>query len=201
MVSVRLIIEGGGAGRDADAELREGMNRFIKTVLPDSKSPKIIAAGSRNDAYNDFCAALKNFKDNYIILLVDSEDAVNADNSVWQHVLQRDTWTQPTGTTNEQAHLMVRSMECWFLADKPALETYFGKSFNVNALPKNANIEEIDRHTAAQAIDNAAKGTAKKGYHKSRDGFKLIGRIDGNKVCSVSCHAKEFFRVLKTKLK
>lgn len=201
MVGVRLIIEGGGAGSDADGELREGMNKFIKTVLPNAKSPRIIAAGSRNEAYNSFCAALKNFEDNYIIVLVDSEDAVKPDNTVWQHVLQRDKWTQPTGTSNEQAHLMVRSMECWFLADKPALEAYFGKDFNANALPKNANIEEIDRHVAATGIDNAAKNTAKKGYHKSRDGFKLIGRIDGNKVCSVSCHAREFFRVLKIKLK
>lgn len=200
MVGVRLVIEGGGAGSEADAELRRNMSAFLKTVLPDSNSPRIVAAGSRNDAYQTFLLVVNDNPDHFVMLLVDSEDEVSDKHNVWQHLQHRDNWPKPSGADDEQAHLMVRSMECWFLADKDAVAAYFGKDFNVNALPANPKIEEIHRKTAADGLDKAAKQTNKKGYHKSRDGFKLIGEIDGKKVCAVSCHATEFFRVLKKKL-
>jgi hypothetical protein len=200
VVGVRLVIEGGGAGSEADAELRRNMSAFLKTVLPNSNSPRIVAAGSRGDAYKTFLLVVKDNPNHFVMLVVDSEDEVSHKHNVWQHLQHRDNWPKPEGADDEQAHLMVRSMECWFLADKEAVAAYFGKDFNANALPPNPKIEEIHRHAAADGLDKAAKLTSKKGYHKSRDGFKLIGVIDGKKVCAVSCHATEFFRVLKKKL-
>lgn len=200
MVGVRLVIEGGKAGEEADAEFRENVHRFIKSVLPRANSPRVTAAGSRDEAFKRFKFQCQQHPDHFVLLLVDSEDPVNPVHTAWDHVCHRDKWSRPNDVSDDQAHLMVRSMECWFLADKQALDSYFGNGFNLNALPATTSIEDIDRHEATDGIDKAAKNTRKSGYHKSRDGFKLIGLIDGNRVQSASVHAKRFFDVLRDKL-
>jgi len=202
MVAVKVVVEGGKAGANADAEFRESWSNLVKRALPGCRSPKFVAAGGRQDAYKTFLSLLAKHPDNFIILLVDSEDEIATTTSVWQHLSTRqdDIMERPPNVTDDHAHLMVRSMECWFLADRDALKSYFQKHFNENALPNNPNIEEIDRHTAYKSLQNAAKNTTKGTYHKTRDGFKLIGLIDPTKVRNVSSFAARFFEVLEQKL-
>ena len=81
--------------------------------------PKIIASGSRDEAYGDFEAA--HAQGNVTaMLLVDAEEEVTASGS-WDHLRSRDNWRRPPGALNDQCHLMVQFMESWFLADRPAL--------------------------------------------------------------------------------
>jgi Domain of unknown function (DUF4276) len=204
VVAVRIIIEGGKAGKRADDEFRESWHEFLKRALPQKyRSPRIIVGGSRQESYKTFKFELKEYPEHFTILLIDSEDAIAEGTRVWQHLADRkdDNMPQPEEATDKQAHLMVRSMECWFLADRDALRRYYQKDFNENALPKNLKIEDIDRHEATDCLDRAAKNTSKKGYHKSNDGFKLIGLIDAGKVRGQSPYADRFFKVLEEKLK
>ena len=53
------------------------------------RMPRIVASGSRSDAYSDFCTAIKNVGPNdYVLLLDDSEAPVTV--APWQHVALRD---------------------------------------------------------------------------------------------------------------
>ena len=76
--------------------------------------PRVVACGSRNDAFRDFKIALRERverkDDEYPILLVDSEDPVaGSDRSdanpsgAWSHLSRRDDWTRPSGAKDDQA--------------------------------------------------------------------------------------------------
>ena len=76
--------------------------------------PRIVACGSRQDAYQSFCIALEN--GNSAMLLVDSEAPVNAECmegepeswKPWQHLQSRagDCWEKPAKASEQECHLM-----------------------------------------------------------------------------------------------
>lgn len=68
------------------------------------------------------------------ILLVDSEAAVTAA-TAWLHLQAHDGWRRPNNATDDQCHLMVRTMEAWLIADPDALAGYYGQRFSRNTLP------------------------------------------------------------------
>lgn len=71
--------------------------------------PRIVASGSRNDAFSDFCTALKSATtDDFTVLLVDAESPVETENGAWDHLTRRDGWVRPQGAGCESAHLMVQ---------------------------------------------------------------------------------------------
>ena len=56
--------------------------------------PRVVACGSRQRAYDQFCAAIDEAETgNFIVLLVDSEAAVAASDSPWEHLKKCDKWT------------------------------------------------------------------------------------------------------------
>ena len=59
--------------------------------------------------------------------------ARNAGHSTWRHILDRDKWHRPEGVGDDQDFLMVQVMETWFLADRAALQEYFGAKFKEKA--------------------------------------------------------------------
>jgi hypothetical protein len=84
---------------------------------------------------------------------------------------------------------MVQSMESWFLADKEALQAYYGNDFNVNSLPRRPDIEAIPKRDVLAALENATHLTKPGSYHKTRHGFDILGRIDPTKVREASSFA------------
>ena len=115
-MSVRIYVEGGFQG-STKAACRQAFRTFFQKVIPHG-SFTVIASGDRCAAFKDFCLALRQNHGEYIILLVDSEEAVAA--AAWQHLATRqgDNWQRPIGASDDQAHLMVQVMEAWFLADR-----------------------------------------------------------------------------------
>ena len=90
--------------------------------------PRVIACGPRERAYDQFCTAIGQAEDDsFIVLLVDSEAAVAAGDSPWEHLKKRDKWTQPSVAADDSAQLMVQCMEAWFVADRQSLSAYFGR--------------------------------------------------------------------------
>jgi hypothetical protein len=194
---VRIYVEGGGNQRSTLNNCRQAFRLFLEKVVPRG-SFEIIASGDRNKAFKDFRLALKQHPQDYIILLVDSEEAVLG--GPWPHLANRrgDHWNRPRGATDDQAHLMVQAMESWFLADRQVLIDYYGQGFLANALPRQANIEIVPKKDVFRALKNASRNTAKKGeYHKTRHGFDLLERIDPNRVRHASLHADRLFLVLE----
>jgi len=197
-VSVQLFVEGGSKG-PLSTKCRAGFTAFLKRAGFVDQMPKIWSCGSRDDAYNDFCTAIKNGEQ--AILLVDSEAPVStpADRAnPWLHVGNRqgDGWEKPNGVTDDELHFMVQCMEAWFLADKEALSSYFKKKFHVNSLPKGSNIEAISKNDIYNGISKATKKTQKGEYGKGKHSFEILALIDPNKVKIASPYANRFLNTL-----
>jgi uncharacterized protein DUF4276 len=194
-VSVRIYVEGGqGTTKNG---CRQAFRTFFEKVVPRG-SFTVIASGNRGAAFKDFCLAQRQNREDYNILLVDSEASVAVD--PWQHLATRqgDKWRRPTGVSDDQAHLMVQVMEAWFLADRQVLADYYGQGFTAGSLPRRANLELISKRDVFRALRHASKNTRTKGeYHKTRHGFDLLELIDPNLVRTASAHADRLLVVLQ----
>lgn len=205
MVGMKLYVEGGGDSNSLRTACRRGFSEFLIRSGLDGHMPRIVACGSRQNAYDDFCTALRS--GNPAMLLVDSEAPVAGEQAPWQpwqHLLNRagDKWVQPAGANNEHCHLMVQCMEAWFLADRQALQVFFGQGFNVNALPAvSSPIEGVTKQQIYQSLANATKDCKTKApYGKGEHSFKLLALIDPAKVTAASGWAKRFIDEIKKQM-
>ena len=197
---VKLYVEGGGDTAALHNECRKGFRVFLENAGIKGNQPRIVACGSRTDAYDSFCTALKN--GDQAVLLVDSEAPVSKKHQAgkpetwqpWEHLKQRDQWEKPAGASDESCHLMVQVMESWFLADRATLEAFFGQGFKDNALPSETSpIEGIDKESVYAALKKATHACkTKKAYNKGTHSFKLLERLDPDKVIKASPWTKRF---------
>lgn len=206
---VKLYVEGGGDTAVLKTACREGLTTFV-TKAGLKNRPRIVACGSRRDAFDSFCTAIASGED--AILLVDSEDAVIAQHQQgrpdtwqpWAHLKARqgDGWDKPAGAADTQCHLMVQVMENWFLADQEALKAFFGQGFKENALPAANNaIEGIAKPQVYSALAQATSTCkTKAAYGKGEHSFKLLTKIDPVKVTQASPWAKRLVDVLRKKM-
>lgn len=198
-MSLRIYVEGGGNQRPSLAACRRASRSFFEKILGQGAyPPRIIAAGDRRSAYDDFCRAIRSNRDgDTILLLADSEGPVTAA-AVWTHLRQRegDQWARPDGATEDQAHLMVQCMESWLLADRMALREYYGQGFLSNSLPGNQNVEEIARNDVLRHLQHATRPTQKGEYHKTRHGFDILENLNPTLVRGASQHAERLCRVV-----
>ena len=159
--------------------------------------PRVVACGSRQRAYDQFCAAIDEAEaDSFIVLLVDSETAVAASDSPWEHLKKRDNWTQPSAAEDNSAQLMVQCMEAWFVADRQSLGAYFGKDFKAAALPARDDVEAIAKDDLERTLKQATRSCSKGPYNKGRHSFELLGCLDPSKVMDASHHAKRLIDAL-----
>lgn len=195
-MSVRVFVEGGGDQRRTQTACRKAFSTFLGKLLGDRPKPRIVASGSRDQAYRDFSLSLSGDSDTFAMLLVDSEDPVPARKTAAAHLRDRDHWTKPL--PDGQVHLMVQCMEAWFLTDKAMLAQYYGDGFKQSALPPNPKIEEIPKGDVIHGLERATVETSKKAYHKTRHGFDILERLDPDAVQKGSPFAAAFFKVLST---
>lgn len=191
---MKLYVEGGGDSNVLKTECRKGFSEFLKKAGLQNKMPRIVACGSRRDAYNSFVTA--SGKGEAAMLLVDSETALDQNNTdqPWQHLAQRqgDQWEKPASATDTQCHLMVECMEAWLIADRETLASFFGNGFNLNDLPAVSRpIESISKAQLYQSLAQATRN-CKNSYDKGNNSFKLLARIDANRVTAASPWAKRF---------
>jgi len=204
---VKLYVEGGGDTAALKAACREGFTTFI-TKAGIKNRPRVVACGSRRDAYDSFCTAIA--QGEAAVLLVDSEAPVSAAHQTgvpdkwlpWGHLLQQDNWSQPNGSSDTDCHLMVQIMETWFLADRDTLAAFFGNGFKETQLPaEGRTIEGVAKSHVYKALqDSTAHCKTKAQYGKGEHSFKLLARIDPANVTTASPWAKRFVEELKKKV-
>lgn len=150
MVSVKLYVEGGGGSKTLKTACRKGFQRFIEKAGLQGRMPRVVACGSRRNAYESFKTAHAG-QDTTVLLLVDAEGPVTAE-SPWQHLEIHDNWDRPDHATDDQCHLMVQIMESWFLADPQTLKTFYGQGYRPDALPSDQHVERIAKRDVSTAL-------------------------------------------------
>lgn len=196
---IRIYIEGGGDSKNTKGLLRQGFSSFFNPIKEIVRSKKIgweiVICGSRNNAFRDFKNALEDHPDAFIILLVDSEAAVKKQ-TPWEHLKSKDNWDAP-GVDDSHCHLMVQAMEAWFIADVETLKKFYGQGFKENSLPKNPNVETIDKDLLEPSLKAATRDTKSKGeYHKIQHGSKLLEMLNVERVRKASSHCNRLFTTL-----
>ena len=188
----KVYVEGGGR-KALDRECRAAFRSFFDNAGIASANIAVEARGPRGEAYTAF----RSDSDHSLrkILLVDSEGPVTA-KTAWGHLQQSDGWGRPSGARDEQCHLMVQVMESWFLADKDALQAYFGQGFRRQALPANPDVEKVSKQDVCRGLDRATQATGKGRYRKGADSFGILASLDPAKVRKGSCYAKRFLKAL-----
>jgi hypothetical protein len=179
---VAIYLEGGGDFTQQKAELRQGMDAFLKTLKEAARTKrlhwKIVCCGGRNQAHGAFCHAIHTEPDQLNILLVDSESPVQGLRIA--HLVNRDGWNM-TDIPEVVVNLMTQCMEAWIVADANALADFYGQHFNRNALPGRLNLEEEAKNDLYKALEAATRHTQKGTYGKIRHASKLLALIDPNK--------------------
>lgn len=193
---IRVYVEGGGHLRSNLNACRRGFSRYCENMGITNPRPRIIAAGDRRSAFEDFRQAVRENGDDIVLLLVDSEGEITQDTAPMRHLRDRDGWEWPAGTRDDQAHVMVQCMESWFLADRQSLAAFFGEGFLENSLPGNPNVEQVPKNVVMDSLAHASRHTQKGPYHKTRHGFRLLESIRPELVCQASSHAERFRRKL-----
>ena len=205
---VKLYVEGGGAG-ELGKRCRGGFRSFLEKAGLKGKMPRIVACGSRQEAYDDYSHALKGGES--AVLLVDSEEPVNAERRPgspaewrpWQHLKQRDGWDKPSAASDTDCHLMVQVMESWLLADPQTLKDRFDQEFQHDKLPalgRGRSLEDIAKDDIMEGLKKATQNCAAGPYAKGKLSFELLGKIDPDKVTKQSLWAKRFIDTLKDKM-
>ena len=204
-MSVTVYVEGGGDRAELKRQCRKGFQELMANAGFGGRLPRVVACGPRNRAFCSFERALRN-GDGYPILLVDSEDPVAGTNrydanpsGAWRHLVQRDRWTRPSGAKDDQAQLMVTTMETWLLADRQTLIAYF-PAMSANALLPDADLESRRKPDVTVALRNATRSSSKGRYHKGNHSFDLLGRIQPEKLKNRLPHFRRFVETLKERL-
>lgn len=201
-MEIRIYIEGGGDGKETKRQLRIGFSSFLDELRSQAQEKRIrwniIACGTRRHAYENFMLAQKTRSDAFNVLLVDSEGPVSS--LPWKHLAARDGW-ETDELLDNQYHLMVQVMEAWFMADKQALQRFYGDNFNINSLPRRADIENINKVTIYNALSSATRNTQKGKYEEIRHGAKLLGLIDPARVRHAAPNCRRLFDILSETIK
>ena len=183
----------GGCKRRLNIELRAGFRQLFEKMK--IKPSKIVACGTRNEAFKDFCLGLK-AKSEDAILLIDSEGLIAMDSKV-KHLRQNDKWSGIKDMMEDKIFFMVVMMESWFLSDIDALKKFFGNEFDETKIPKQSDFERIDKDTLNEILQKSTQKTTKGAYDKGKHSFKILALLDGYKVAKHGKYAREFFDYLK----
>ena len=196
-MTIRIFIEGGSPGEIANTIFKDSWKRFFEAAGLSRKMPGVVRGTSRTETFNKFRSALLRGKSNEILLmLVDSEGLVAPGHTAWQHLKFRpeDNWDQPFGVGDDSAFLMVQSMETWFLADRDALSTVFGRNFSETPLRAWQSLEALPKNTVLSVLERATNGR----YRKGDASFRLLANVDPNRVAAACPHADQLLDYLRT---
>jgi len=178
-VTTKVFLEGGGDAKDLKARCREGFRALInKLGFGGTRMPRLVACGGRGAVFDRFKTAHDNrITEDYVAMLIDSEDPLRDVKSAWQHLQIRDRWQRPKDATDEQVLFMTTCMETWIACDRATLKAHFGSRLHESALPPLAEMEQRPREAVQNALAHATRD-CENAYAKGKRSFELLGKLD-----------------------
>ena len=200
MVKVKIYVEGGGESKSLHTKCREGFRKLLEKAGFVGHMPRIIACGSRREAFDDFRTAMMDSgADEYPILLVDSEGSVSS--GAWEHLHSRDGWDKPLDAEEDQAHLMVQCMETWCIADRETLRAFFGQHVHEGSLPPDVDLENRAKDDVQNALMQATRQCGRdREYSKGKRSFELLARLNPETLRKLLPHFTHLCDVLNGRL-
>lgn len=191
MTEVRVYFEGASA-------LRPGFSALFQEIRRPGITLRPIACGPKSEAVGDFITAMKTHPESTNILLVDSD---GPDHGTLPAEIKRDgNWDAGVGSqvSDDQLQFMVRIMETWFLGDRSALSRYYGSALAERSLPRNPQVEDIDKGTVLSCLKAATRRTGKRDYDKTRHAPYLLASLDVTRVRQAAPSCDRLFRFLES---
>ena len=191
-----VYVEGGGKGSSAGnlrVSLQNGLFNDIRSrAAARGIKLQFVACTDRGTTIKQFSHSVRT-KSHISLLLVDSEGPVRT--SVTQHL--RVDYKDEIPGEERQYHLMVQTMESWFVADAEALQRYFGPNATIRNLPLQGSVEDIPKERLYTLLHEVAKSGGRAGYRKGTDQAELLLLIDPDKVAERSPHFHRFRQTLR----
>lgn len=190
-------MEGGGDSMATRAALRQGMDVFLQPLKQAARDKgwywNLSCRGPRGEAFRAFSDAMKDPHDTVCVLLVDAEGPVQS--SARCHLEDQDAWDL-SEIAAEHIHLMVQTMEAWFVADPASIACYYGDGFRRDALAIAQNPESVSKYNLHHWLRAATQDSSKGRYHKIRHASDLLKLIDRVPVVARCPHCKRLFQAL-----
>ncbi|MBL1197816.1 MAG: DUF4276 family protein [Nostoc sp. GBBB01] len=199
------------SGKETTTGLRPGFIKFfheLYDIAGENIKIFLVMCGSRRDAYEDFKTALESQPEAFNVLLIDAESSVDSTVRPWKHLKNR-TEDHPwildaVNFQDEQCHLMMQTMEAWFIADIDALKEFYGQKFKEDKIQRGIkqlqNVEKVSKDTLKVWLVAATRHTEKGKYHKTKHAPKLLKLLDADKVRQASPYCDRLFTTLTAKM-
>lgn len=171
-----LYLEGGGDSKEIHVRCREGFRRLLERSGFAGKMPRLVACGSRENAFDDFISAHLGHKGTFAALWIDSEEVLAELEEAWEHLQSRDHWARPVGAADEQVLFMTTCMETWLVADPAALSAHYGGNLHKKALPPSVDLERRDRKYIQTQLARATRDCGNP-YEKGKRSFDLLAKL------------------------
>ncbi|MBI5154151.1 DUF4276 family protein [Candidatus Poribacteria bacterium] len=194
-----LFIEGGGNTDAVKRQCREAFTELFKKARFEGAMPRVVACGSRAQAYKDFVRAVSTRGEGEIaVLLIGSESPVQKGAGKWAHLAtgKQDQWSQPNGTSEDDVFLMVQLMETWLLADPSAWKQVLGADFNESKVPDWPDMEAIGKEKILSTISAATSG-----YTKGAISWRVLAHVKPAELETRLPHAADFFQTMQRRVK
>ncbi|MEH2248020.1 DUF4276 family protein [Nostoc sp.] len=198
------------SGKETTTGLRQGFIKFFQELYDIAgENIKIftVMCGSRRNAYEDFKTALESQPEAFNVLLIDAESPVDSTVTPWEHLINR-TEDHPwildaLNFDDEQCHLMVQTMEAWFIADIDALREFYGEEFREDGIERlmaqYQNVEQISKETLYIQLKTATRHSKNGKYEKRTKRThapKLLALLNVAKVRQASPYCDRLFTTL-----
>ncbi len=194
---VRVYIEGGAEGKQADSDFRRAWKKFLNELHELARdngyhSLEIVRGKGRASTFRRFTKREAKYPSDLCVLLADAETKVPEGARVWDAVAQRpgDKWQRPFWATERHLYLMVYFVETWMLTDQEALQRFYQRGFNPNPLP-TVNLETRSKDEIDQALKKATQNSLN-GPYKHGHAHEIIEIVDPDKVKTLK-HGQRLF--------
>jgi len=178
-VSARIYLEGGGDGKDLKMRCQKGFHNLLKKQTQlEGRLPHLVACGGRERVYDRFkISHSQSGSDEYVAMLIDSEEPVKDIEKTWSHLKERDGWKRPKGAKDDQVLFMTTCMETWIITDRDALRSHYRSDcLQLSSLPALDNIENRSRHDVQGGLENATRNCVNT-YKKGKRSFEILGKL------------------------